>query len=380
MENLIKKVFELIKDYRSDENDVRVIVTENRIKQWVGQFEEKDREFILEELSNIFAKRYISKDKAKLFLKNLIEKLSKQNDYQNVKDFLDNALFLDVQPKGKSQKVLLKLLQEIIEIEYEYKLSDCGKSSKRHILYIDDILATGNTLFQDINKWVQLDFSEGVTNLEALKNHKTKLIFAFLFTHKKNVEKKENEFARKIDRDFKQFYRIVKGIESDNTTTPESKCDFVFPLENGQPESVREYQQRIADNVDKYTIGKYNSSSTDSFYRGVNMPKVEILYSSPENRIRFENIMLTKGIEILKDVDISKQNIRALGFSLPSQKDFGFGTLYFTWRNVPNNAPLVFWYSANKNFPLFTAKRGKELIFEEKREELMKKIGLGKYI
>jgi hypothetical protein len=42
-----------------------------------------------------------------------------------------------------------------------------------------------------------------------------------------------------------------------------------------------------------------------------------------------------------------------LGFSLPAYKDFGFGTLCFTWRNIANNTPLVFWYK-NKDFmPLF---------------------------
>jgi hypothetical protein len=50
--------------------------------------------------------------------------------------------------------------------------------------------------------------------------------------------------------------------------------------------------------------------------------------------------------------------MRALGYSLPSLKDFGFGALCFTWRNVPNNAPLVFWYSGGGFTPLFKVTRG----------------------
>ena len=69
---------------------------------------------------------------------------------------------------------------------------------------------------------------------------------------------------------------------------------------------------------------------------------------------RLERIFLEKGIEILDNTESkAKQQMRALGYSLPSYKDFGFGALCFTWRNVPNNTPLVFWYAGGGFYPLF---------------------------
>ena len=70
-----------------------------------------------------------------------------------------------------------------------------------------------------------------------------------------------------------------------------------------------------------------------------------------------ENAFLLKGIQILDNANSQIPNIRALGYSLPSSKNFGFGALCFTWRNVPNNAPLVFWYSGGGFTPLFKVTR-----------------------
>lgn len=71
-----------------------------------------------------------------------------------------------------------------------------------------------------------------------------------------------------------------------------------------------------------------------------------------------ENAFLQKGIEILRNANPINKNMRALGYSIPALKNFGFGALCFTWRNVPNNAPLVFWYSGGGFTPLFKVKRG----------------------
>lgn len=34
--------------------------------------------------------------------------------------------------------------------------------------------------------------------------------------------------------------------------------------------------------------------------------------------------------------------MRPLGYGLNTDKSFGYGTLLFSWRNVPFNTPLVF--------------------------------------
>ena len=109
--------------------------------------------------------------------------------------------------------------------------------------------------------------------------------------------------------------------------------------------------------LSKWQKRAVGSTGPDEFYRPANTPDNEEFFTSPENRKVIENVFLHKGIQILDNANSQIPNIRTLGYSLPSLKDFGFGALCFTWRNVPNNAPLVFWYSGGGFTPLFNVVR-----------------------
>lgn len=353
MDKLIDEIFEIIKDYRSDEALPNVGMTKSRIKRWIEQFEPGDQEFILTEVKNIFSKRYLSKESVKVFLKGLIEILVKDLKYTTTSEFLQHAVFLDLQPEGKSQKKMLKLLKELLKAEYNVDIENCGKKLQKHYVYIDDLLCTGNTLFRDIKQWSGEIYSDKKTNLDRIKDGSIDLIFAFVFKHEKNYRKKKAEFKYKIDPALENNHSLYRSICIDNTLNAGSKLDFLFPLEQEQPPEVIKYHDAIVSEVDKYAKDKNYGRSLSEFYRTAGTPEKEVLFSSRETRQRFENIMLLKGIEILGKAHTSVKNIRALGFSLPSQKDFGFGTLCFTWRNIANNTPLVFWYSGGQFFPLF---------------------------
>jgi hypothetical protein len=353
MEQLINDIYEIVKDYRADEDLPNVKMTKQRLQRWVEQFDEADRVFILTELKAILSKRYCSKENVKTFLKAIVDKLTTDLGYQNVTAFLNETIFLDLQPEGKSQKKLLKLLTELLRSNYNFNIENCGQNAKKQFIYIDDILCTGNTLFQDIKEWCNLSYNDTKTNLEAIKDNATKLICAFVFIHEKNFYKKKSEAIHKIGYNIfpeDKMYRLFEIQNSENNLS--SSLDFVYPLAENQPQIVEDYRTKIVEQVNEYTK-RYNSISPEEFYRTPGRPQTEILFSSPENRKRFENIMLKKGVEILNRANTRIKNMRALGFSLPSQKNFGFGTLSFTWRNVANNTPLVFWYSGGGFYPLF---------------------------
>ncbi len=349
---IIGKVYDLIKDFRTDENDASVIITKERIIKWINQFDKDDHIFLLNELLEIFSKRYYSKASIEDLLVAMIESLCAKYEYSDKSAFLYDAVFLDLQSNGKSQKVLLKILGGILKNKYSFDINDCGKNGKKYFIYLDDILCTGNTLFQNIKDWSSEKYNTKFTNKEAIKNNLAKLVFVYIFNHIKNCNKKLNEFEIKIDETFSNNIDVmnriyIQNLESDS----KSALDIVLPLNNPKDKFVEEYRKSIVEQVNEYIDGKY--SVNDEFYRPDGMPKSEILFTSKENRDRFENIILKKGIEILKKANISKINVRSLGFALPSHKNFGFGTLCFTWRNVPNNTPLVFWYKGGGFFPLF---------------------------
>lgn len=352
MEKLIDEVFDQIKDYRADEILPAVKMTKDRIRRWVNQFDEDDREFILTELKNIFGKRYCSKESIKKFIKAVVDKLTKDLNYASTQEFLKRAIFLDLQPNGKSQKIMLKLLSEILQESYKFNIKDCGTTQKKHFVYLDDILCTGNTLIQDLREWSNDSYSTGKTNLDAIKDKSAELICAYVFIHEKNYQKKKAEMRHKIDDALSSNHKMYRLMEIENNEgSISSALDFILPLDEDE-QQINEYKEKIVSQVDEHTK-RYSSTSPEEFYRTQGRPPKEILFTSPENRNRFESIMLKKGIYILNHSNTRVKNMRALGFSLPSQKNFGFGTLCFTWRNIANNTPLVFWYAGGGFFPLF---------------------------
>lgn len=162
----------------------------------------------------------------------------------------------------------------------------------------------------------------------------------------------------KISNDVSSKHKMYRLIEIENGVSQSSNIDLIFPLEEGQTDRVKEYQAEITNRVDQRANEKGWKTGPNEFYRPLDLPTNEGFFTTAENRKIVENAFLQKGIQILDNTNSQIPNIRALGYSLPSLKDFGFGALCFTWRNVPNNAPLVFWYSGGGFTPLFKVTRG----------------------
>lgn len=361
MEQLITSIYQTLEDYRADENNPFVRMTSDRIRNWINQFDNDLRVPILTELDNIFKKRYCSKLKVKDFLDQVVQVLTEDFNFNSADEFLKNSDFLNLQPEGKSQRIMLSLFDELIQEKYGLSLTDCGTTSKKFSIYIDDILCTGLTLISDIKEWSEQNFSANKTNAQAVADNSTTLVFAYVFIHEKNYRKKVAEMRHKISNDVSSKHKMYRLIEIENGIGQSSKIDLLYPLENGQPQIVIDYKNEITERVDNHTK-KYNTISQEEFFRPAGQPATEQFFTSAENRIIVENAFLQKGIEILKNANPANKNMRALGYSIPALKNFGFGALCFTWRNVPNNAPLVFWYSGGGFKPLFKVTRGRNPI------------------
>lgn len=352
---LIHDIYKLIKDYRIEYSDGSRI-SRSRIKTWIDQFDEIDRIPILTELKSIFIKRYYSKKTILSFLDgDVIQKLAKELGFSDVKDFLLNSQFVDIQNTGKSQGKMLELFDELISLKYNIALKNCGSKSRTYSIYFDDVLCTGLTLINDLKKWSSQPFSDEKTNLQAVNEGTTTLICAYSLAHDKNYHKKVSEMKHKISATFANKIRCF-AIWIDNNINKYSKAEFVIPTEENLSQEILSYKDTIIKEVDIYTA-QYNSISPEEFFRPFDVPQKEELFTSNVNRNILEKAFLKKGIEILDKSNVSNKNMRALGYSIPSHKNFGFGALCFTWRNIPNNTPLVFWYSGGGFTPLFDVRK-----------------------
>lgn len=343
MKVLAQNIVSILHDYH---NYLGFQFKEERVLEWVNQFEEDDREFLLQELLHLLHQGiYINEEQGRQMIIKRIEVLTAEFGYKTPVDFLANTEVLQLQPEGKSQHYLLVLLDQEIQKKYGIGLKQCGTVSRKYTFYIDDVLATGGTAFKDLSKWLKQKAGETITNLKRVTNNETILIVSFFCRHTAaNVS-----WRLKLDLKNDDIIKLIKfyynyEIQNHPTFPPNPKFNFAYPVDE-KIQTIQDYFESI-DAV----------SNAEHAFRKLNSPVVEKLYSSPENRNRFERIILLKGIELLQKARELKPNHRPLGAGFPSYKTFGTGTLFFTWRNISNTCPIVFWWEAGGWLPLFPLK------------------------
>lgn len=330
MKEIADIILETIKDYRNDDN---VFLDTNHILNWANQFGD-DAEFMLTEISHIIPQVYISKEKAKTFIDSHIEALMRQFKYSNISEFLVETEFLDLQQPHKSQPAILSILENLLNEKYGESYIKYKTYPKINYVYFDDILASGSTIGNHLVQWLKETNTEGIANVENVLNDRFRLSVNLFGIHNWGQSfqqfRLQKTFEDKIDKKILWFwnYQIQNHAKWNNQT-----LNVAFPTDE-QPVNVKTYLASLP--AEKYE---------DYAYRKLNTPVIERFFTSAENRIRYENILLQKGLSIIEMIQSEiKPNIRPLGLINPNYKTFGLGTHFFTWRNIPNNSPLVFWW------------------------------------
>lgn len=346
MKSTAENIVQIIKDYRA--KDGLRIDTDHVIK-WVSQFDQADQSFLLDELLHILKQTYFSEQGTLDSIFTFFTRLTKDLKYKSPVALLSNAFFISSQEKEKSQTEILNLLYENLYSKYGIGKEHIGSQSKKVVIYLDDVLATGKTTFRDLKKFLDNKSKDGTTYADLLKTGKFDLVVYTVCRHTWG--------DANIDFQIKQTFgeAVRKRIKYYDTFTVENhvtaynqKYNCVYPV-NPNNDLVNQYFERI-------DTGEYSKHEKYAF-RKSNLPTQETFFTSPANRIRYENILLLKGIEILNKVDtLSVKSIRPLGYTVKSHKTFGLGTQFFTWRNIPNNTPLVFWWENHGWHPLFSVK------------------------
>ncbi len=341
MEAKIAQILNVIKDYRNDDN---IHLTDRDIAEWADQFGD-DRDFVLDEFSHIIPQIYLSKEETINYLESVLETTRRLYKYANVDDMLRETEFLSMQPPGKSQDVLLKMLNGVVLKQTEHELSDYSGYTKLHYVYVDDVLATGGTIGRHLRTWLETD-----NNADDVRNNKKTIlvlltcshtfgesITKYMITQQFNLKKEQLPIG--------SFYKIENHLRYN---LEGQKLNIAIPLPS-QSQRVYEYLGSLPETADKYK---------EYTFRPLGFPQKEVFFTNPENRNRYERIILEKGLDIIENTQTPGVNLRPLGMVNPRYHTLGLGTHFFTWRNVPNNSPLVYWWSVpGHNWkPLFPKK------------------------
>lgn len=349
MIELANNIYEIIKDYRNHDG---IYITPDYIIEWASQFDD-DTLLVLTELNKILPETYISRDKAK---KNLLAHLMaylKLYSYTNITTFLIDTHFIDCQLAHKSQPAILNLLEEVLNETFQESYKKYIDYPKKNYIYFDDVLASGSTIGRHCVEFLTSKDDNKVTFAQKLENNEINLSISVFCMHVWGFE-------------FQKF-RISKTPTLSDKISKKINWFWNYEIQNhaklnNQSLNIARPIKLANTKINSYLEGLDATKHEDFAFRRANTPAKEMFFTTPENRVHFENLLVEKGIDIINMIQGEvKPNLRPLGLINPTYKIFGLGTHFFTWRNIPNNSPLVYWWEVNGHDwkPLFkVANRG----------------------
>ncbi len=323
--DLLSAVAAKIADYRDGEI---APIDSAHVDRWVRQFDADVQEPILAELDHVFDNIYCSRQSVQGFLTRLVT----NTDFTGADPaaFWQGVGFLRIQGAGASQREMLDMFDGLLRDEFGFDTSDCESSAGTYV-YLDDGLFSGNRIRWDVGNWLETDAPDSLTlHVILVATHE----YGEFYT-KKQLLAKAKELGKKLD------LQIWRGITLEDRKYYVNRSDVLRPTEFPDDEDVRAYVQALED------AGFPPVLRTG---RSVGDRK---LFSSPSGRHLLEQEFLKAGVRIRGMCTHLPEVMRPLGFH--GLQTPGFGTLFVTFRNCPNNCPLVFW-CGDPWYPLFRRK------------------------
>ncbi|MCK9456321.1 MAG: hypothetical protein M0R31_03400 [Candidatus Riflebacteria bacterium] len=335
---LLNSIAETISDYREDE----ITVNSDHIEKWIQQFSDEAQTPILQEMDHALKKTYFSKKATKAFL----EELFKNSDLvgEDPCAFWDRATILNIQSNGNSQKEMVLLLNKVINNNCNLHSASSKQSSFEEFIYLDDGLFTGNRILRDLDKWLTHTAPQNATvHVITIALH-----LGGYFYIKDKIEKLEAAINKGITI---RFWRL---LELEDRKTYINSSDVLRPCVIPDDQASKEYVDRMTYKPCLRYPGQAGNKA---------------VFSSDEGRQLLEQEFLLAGVKIRQMCPYLNEYQRPLGNSV--LETLGFGSLFVTFRNCPNNAPLALW-AGDPWFPLFPRKTNSETSFAKYKAMLDK--------
>lgn len=310
----------LIKDYREGE----IAAPDGaHVRNWVEQFPAGVREPILAEMLHVFSKTYASRASVVQFLRAVVS--SKNFAGDDPKSFWKGVRFLRLQQAGNSQREMLDLFDVALKEAYGFASADCGENPHTYV-YLDDGVFSGGRTKSDIIRWIQTEApASSKVAVIVMAEHTGGSYFA-----KTKITEAAGASGKLID------IKIWRAIQIEDRKYYIESSDVLRP-------------RFIPDEVQAY-VSSFQYPPvlrTQSNVGGKNF------FSSGDARNLIEQEFLKGGVAVRERCPYLPDQMRPLGCTW--LQTTGFGTMFVTHRNIPNNAPLVLW-AGDPWYPLFPRK------------------------
>lgn len=331
----LESIAETIADYREGEVPRR---TPALVNQWVSQFPPDVQDDILAEMAQLLAKTYISRRRMKSFLIDL----ATSEDFcgGDPTAFWTSANMLNIQQGGNSQLDLLTMFGEVLRQEFGLVLSECGREGGPFV-YLDDGIFSGGRLFQDLKAWIERAPIECNVRIVVVVVHTG----GQYWVHEQ-IGRLAEKTGRKIALSWWADYQI------ENRAACRSSSDVLWPTAIPPGPLAEAYVHYVTEGETKKLLLRTGTSV------GRNG-----LFSSHEARVLLEQQFLAQGLYIRNKSPNLPDVARPLGQTL--FRSLGFGSTFVTFRNCPNNCPLVFWGEGGW-FPLFPRTTNKQALLKRR--------------
>lgn len=308
-ERLLSSLAGTIRDYRVGEISEP---SPEHVERWISQFDSRVQIPILGELDHVLRQTYYSREVVERSLGRLLT-----NDNlagTDPRGFWRQAHLFRGQGHGESQQDLLALLDVALRRQWDFSSAECGAVGGAFV-YLDDAVFTGERVIQDLERWIEEAApATGIVHIVVLVCHTLGRYW---------VEQRVRECARRHNKLIEIKFWRLRAIENRKVCAKDS--EVLWPTQAPDDASVRTYQEdpRVGEIVWRPAGGESRIFSTES------------------GRQLLEREFLAAGARLVAKVQNPNRMMRPLGYS---RFGFGFGSIVATYRNCPNNAPLVLWW------------------------------------
>lgn len=308
MRERLEALASLIADYRDGD---LTRPDADHVGRWVAQFDAADRAPLLDELHHVWSKLYFSKAAARSFLAGVIT--NEQLASADPRAFWARTDVLDIQKNGRSQRNLRSLFGEELVKATGLTLSTHSASSR--FVYLDDALFTGARIQDDLKRWLIRAPQAAEVHIILLTYHR------FGQWKTEGVLKTE---AAKLGKTIS--FKFWRAFELENRNKYRFSSDVLWPTKL-PPEAIG------------YDQGKF---PLEPRVRG----GLGNFFSDDARREVLEQALLKAGLRIRSFSANPRPVLRPLGFG---PFGVGFGSLFLSYQNCPNNAPLALWWGGRTN-------------------------------
>ncbi len=311
LQELLASVAAIIADYRQDE-----IAPPNarHVERWIAQFDAPVRQPLLAELLHVLTRTYASKAVMEDFLRRALQSPTLLGS--DLRAFHRSTGFLALQRTGSGQSEMLAILRGLLGTMPD--ADDCAVHPRR-FLYLDDVLFTGNRIKEDLIRWVERDAPQSAELVvAAIAMH----VGGRNFAHVQIVEAAKAA-GKTID------VKWLCPVLVEDRKAEIDRSDVLRPVSIPDDEPTRRYVRGMRE----APLLRRPGHVAD---RG--------FFSSEAGRHLLEQELLKAGCRLASACPGLGPNSRPLGNFV--RETLGFGTLFLTYRNCPQNAPLALWAEA----------------------------------